>query len=60
VWFTGFAALDQDGQTTKPGESLNLGATVVKHKNFHGVCETVLERVKVTHADRSNRCLRRY
>jgi hypothetical protein len=47
VWFTSLAKLDEAGKTIQPGTSLNIAATVASHKNYHGVYETVVERVRV-------------
>lgn len=47
IWFTSLAKLDEDGKTIPPGSSVNLTATVAKHKNYHGTHETVIEHIKV-------------
>jgi hypothetical protein len=47
VWFTSHAKLDEGGKTIQPGALLDIGATVTKHKNFHGAYETVVERVRM-------------
>jgi hypothetical protein len=47
VWFTSYPKLGEEGKTIQPGTSLNLRATVENHKDFHGVHETVVNRVRV-------------
>jgi hypothetical protein len=47
LWFTSLAKLDEAGKPIPPGSSVKIKATVASHKNYHGVHETVVERVKV-------------